>query len=137
MKTNLFKNCLLALGLLQFVLPAAAQNIKPGQYEYVASTEMMGMSIPITFKQCVTQKDIDSNNAYVNQKGAEGCTSPEVKRSGNQINVKFICSKPKMTGAGSGTVADDGFSMLMNVTQHDMNNAVVKTQLNAKRIGNC
>lgn len=137
MKTNLFKNCLLALGLLQFVLPAAAQNIKPGQYEYVANTEMMGMSIPITFKQCVTQKDIDSNNAYVNQKGAEGCTSPEVKRSGNQINVKFSCSKPKMTGAGSGTVADDGFSMLMSVTQHDMNNAVVKTQLNAKRISNC
>lgn len=137
MKTHTLKVILTALATSLFALAAAAQNIKPGQYEYVTKTEMMGMSIPVTFKQCVTQKDIDSNSAYVNQKGAEGCTPPEVKRSGNQINVKFSCSQPKMTGTGTGTVAEDGFSMLMNVTQHDMNNAVVKTQLSAKRLGSC
>ena len=137
MKKDTCKIIFIALASSIFALAAAAQNIKPGQYEYVTKTEMMGMTIPVTFKQCVTQKDVDSNSAYVNQKGAEGCTPPEVKRSGNQINVKFSCSQPKMTGVGTGTVGEDGFSMLMNVTQHDMNNAVLKTQLNAKRVGSC
>ncbi len=119
------------------VLPAQAQNIKPGQYDYTAKTEMMGMTIPVNFKQCVTQKDVDSNSAYVNQQTAEGCTPPQVTRNGAAITVKFACSKPKMTGEGTGTVGDEQFSINMKVIQHEMGNAVMQTQLSAKRMGNC
>ena len=120
-----------------FVLPAHAQNMKPGNYEYTTVTEMMGMKIPVNFKQCVTQKDIDSNKAYASQQGAEGCTPPEVKRNGAAITVKFSCAKPKMTGNGSGTVSDTQFSMQMKVIQHDMGDSVLTTQLTAKRLGDC
>ena len=119
------------------VLPAQAQNMKPGSYEYTTVTEMMGMKIPVNFKQCVTQKDIDSNKAYASQQGAEGCTPPEVKRNGSAISVKFSCTKPKMTGSGTGTVSDTQFSMQMKVIQHDMGDSVLTTQLNAKRLGDC
>ncbi len=34
---------------------ANAQNLKPGQYEYTTKTEVFGISIPVNFKQCVTQ----------------------------------------------------------------------------------
>ena len=118
-------------------LPARAQNIKPGSYEYTTVTEMMGMKIPMNFKQCVTQKDIDSNQAYANQRGADGCMTPEVKRSGSAITVKFSCTKPKMTGSGSGTVSDTQFSMQMKVIQHEMGDSVLNTQLIAKRLGDC
>ncbi len=118
-------------------LPAQAQNMKPGNYEYTTVTEMMGMKIPVAFKQCVTQKDIDSNKAYASQQGAEGCTPPEVKRNGAAIAITFACSKPKMTGEGTGTVSDTQFSMNMKVIQHEMNNAVLTTQLTAKRLGDC
>ena len=118
-------------------LPAQAQNLKPGNYEYTTVTEMMGMKIPVNFKQCVTQKDVDTNKAYANQQGSEGCTPPEVKRNGAAIAVKFSCSKPKMTGSGSGTVSDTQFSMQMKVIQHDMGDSVLTTQLNAKRLGDC
>ena len=116
---------------------AQAQNMKPGNYEYVTVTEMMGMKIPVSFKQCVTQKDIDSNKAYASQQGAEGCSPPEVKRNGANITVKFACTKPKMTGTGSGVVSDTQFSMQMKVIQHDMGDSVLTTQLNAKRLGDC
>lgn len=117
--------------------PAHAQNIKPGSYEYTTVTEMMGMKIPMNFKQCVTQKDIDSNKAYANQQGADGCSAPDVKRNGPAISVKFSCTKPKMTGSGSGTVSDTQFLMQMKVIQHEMGDSILSTQLTAKRLGDC
>lgn len=132
---NLTKYLLAATTTL--VLTAHAQNIKPGQYDYTATSEMFGMKIPINFKQCVTQKDVESNNAYVNQKGAEGCTPPVVQRDGSNIAIKYTCSSPKMTGEGQGTIAAESFNIQVNVTQHEMGNNVVKTQVTAKRLGDC
>ena len=137
MKISTVTSVFVVLVGTQTALSAQAQNLKPGNYEYTTVTEMMGIKIPVAFKQCVTQKDVDSNKAYASQQGAEGCTPPEVKRSGANITVKFACSKPKMTGKGTGTVSDTQFSMNMKVVQHEMNNAVLTTQLTAKRLGDC
>ena len=140
MTSSNFQTTVFATGVfmaLCLAQPAHAQNLKPGNYEYTTVTEMMGMKIPVAFKQCVTQKDVDSNKAYASQQGAEGCTPPEVKRSAANITVKFACSKPKMTGEGSGTVSDTQFNMNMKVIQHEMNNAVLTTQLTARRLGDC
>jgi hypothetical protein len=116
---------------------ALAQQLKPGQYEYVTKTEVMGMTIPVSFKQCVTQKDVDSNNAYVNKKDMEGCTPPVIKRSGTKITINYTCTKPKMTAEGKGSISADTFTVEMKVIQHEMNNSVVRTSLAAKRIGDC
>jgi Protein of unknown function (DUF3617) len=121
-----------------FVSTAAqAQNLKPGQYEYTTKTEMFGMTIPVSFKQCVTQKDVDSNDAYVNKQGMDGCTPPDVKRNGAEITIKYTCSKPKMTAEGKGTVTAESLVFDMKVVQHEMNNNVMRTALTAKRIGDC
>lgn len=120
---------------------AQAQNLKPGHYEYSTVTEMFGMKIPLNFKQCVTQKDVDTNSAYANQQGSEGCTPPEVKRKGGNITIQYACTKPKMRGEGTGTVTDESFTMDMRVTQFDdasdMKGRVVHTMLAAKRLGDC
>lgn len=127
----------MAAAMLLSATPLFAQNMKPGMYEYTTKTEVFGLSIPVSFKQCVTQKDVDSNSAYVNQQGVEGCTPPEVKRNGSEIAIKYSCSKPRMSGEGKGTVGEDSFAFDMKVTQHEMNNSVVRTQIAAKRIGAC
>ena len=114
-----------------------AQNLKPGNYEYTTRTEMFGLTIPVSFKQCVTQKDVDSNDAYVNKQGMDGCTPPEVKRNGSEISIRYTCSKPKMTGEGKGTVTAETLTFDMKVIQHDMNNSVVRTALTARRLGDC
>lgn len=123
------------------IAPVQAQNLKPGQYEYATVTEVFGMKIPVNFKQCVTQKDVDNNSAYVNQQGMEGCTPPDVKRKGSAITIQYACTKPKMRGEGTGTVTDDTFTFDMRVTQFDdgsdMKGRVVQTSLTAKRVGDC
>jgi hypothetical protein len=126
-----------AISIALLSLAAHAQQLKPGQYEYATKTEVMGMTIPVSFKQCVTQKDIDSNDAYVNKQGMEGCTPPVVKRSGAEITIKYACTKPKLTAEGKGSVSADTFTFDMKVIQHEMNNSVVRTSLAAKRIGDC
>jgi hypothetical protein len=137
MNTSPLNTLFAAAGLLAVACTAQAQEIKPGQYEYVTKTEVMGMSIPVTFKQCVTQKDVDTHAAYANQKGAQGCSTPQVARQGKEITIQFTCTHPKLTGVGKGVVGEEDFSMQMNVTQHELNNSVVRTQLSAKRLGNC
>ena len=132
---NLFICSLIAA--TSWVSTVHAQNIKPGQYDYTATAEMFGMKVPISFKQCVTEKDVESNNAYVNQKGAEGCTPPVVQRDGSNIAIKYTCSNPRMTGEGQGVIYADSFNINMRVTQHDMGNSVVRTSLVAKRLGDC
>ncbi len=127
-----------ALAIIASSVSAAnAQNLKPGQYEYSTKTEVFGISIPVNFKQCVTEKDVASNSAYVNKQGVEGCTPPDVKRNGNEIAIKYSCTKPKMSFDGKGAVTDDTFTMNMKVTQHEMNDNVMKTSLTAKRLGDC
>ena len=137
MKTRLLALATVSLSLALAAATANAQNLRPGQYEYTTKTEVFGMSIPVSFKQCVTQKDVDSNSAYVNQQGQEGCTPPEVKRNGADISIRYTCSKPKMTGEGKGTITADSFTFDMKVVQHELNNSVVRTALTAKRVGDC
>jgi Protein of unknown function (DUF3617) len=129
-------NCLIFM-IASLAATVHAQNIKPGQYDYAVTSEMFGMKIPINFKQCVTQKDVESNNAYANQKGAEGCSPPVVQRDSGNIAIKYTCTSPRMTGEGKGTIGSESFTINMNVIQHDMGNSVVKTQVAAKRLGDC
>ena len=133
MKTRLLALATASMFIALAATSAQAQNLKPGQYEYTTKTEVFGITIPVSFKQCVTQKDVDSNSAYVNQQGQEGCTPPDVKRNGAEISIKYSCTKPKMTGEGKGTVTEDSFKFDMKVVQHEMNNNVIRTQLTAKR----
>lgn len=137
MKTTHRLFVLLAVAASTASVNVSAQNMKPGQYEYTTKTEVFGISIPVSFKQCVTQKDIDSNSAYVNQQGQKNCTPPDVKRTGNQMSVKYTCTEPKMTFDGNGTVGDDSFNFDMKVIQHEMNNNLMRTKLTAKRLGDC
>ncbi len=137
MKTTNRLSVLLAIAVSAVSLNAAAQNMKPGQYEYTTKTEVFGITIPVSFKQCVTQKDVDSNSAYVNQQGQKNCTPPDVKRTGKEMTVKYTCTDPKMTFDGTGTVSEDSFSFDMKVIQHEMNNNVMRTRLTATRLGDC
>ena len=137
MKTTNRLSVLLALSVSATSISAAAQNMKPGQYEYTTKTEVFGITIPVSFKQCVTQKDVDSNSAYVNQQGQKNCTPPDVKRNGKEMTVKYTCTDPKLTFDGTGTVSEDSFAFDMKVIQHEMNNNVMRTKLTATRLGDC
>ncbi len=132
-----------------FVSSAFAQlpklDTQPGKWSYSTRTEIPGMgSIPMSFDQCVTQKDVDEGRNLSAQKDAGmDCKYSNVKVSGNRYQFTATCkmkdvpepmvmnydmtatptsmdSKMTMTG---GTAAAMGGKMNMSMT--------------AKRLGNC
>lgn len=114
-----------------------AQTMQSGLYEYTSKTEVMGMSEPMAFKHCVTQKDIDSNAAYANHEKSGSCTPANVTKTGNNIRIKYACTQSKITSEGTGTLRDDGFTVNMKSVMHEQGGMVMNTQLSAQRLGAC
>lgn len=116
----------------------ARPHAQPGEYEYSVKLRVLGMSMPATtFKQCVTQKDIDSGKAYVNTEKQSNCDQTEVKWSGDDFTVNGQCHDPAMTMIGKGTATDTGFDMDMEVKVSGDIPIQQKQKISAKRIGDC
>lgn len=116
----------------------AKPNAQPGEYEYSVKLKMFGMSMPATtFKQCVTQKDIDSGKAYVNNEKQSDCDQTGIKWSGNDFTVNGQCRNPDMKMTGKGTASDSGFEMEMEVNVSGDVPIQQKQKISAKRLGDC
>jgi Protein of unknown function (DUF3617) len=120
-------------------------NTQPGKWSYSTRTEIPGIgSIPMSFEQCVTQKDIDEGKNLSAQKEAGvNCKYTDVKVTGNRYQFVATCKvkdvpepsvmiydmtstatqmDSKMTMTGGSTKAMGG---KMNMT------------MTAKRLGGC
>ena len=76
---------------------APAPNLKPGQYEYSTITEVFGIKIPVNFKHCVTQKDVDEGRQLAAQKDAGmDCKYSDLKQTGNHYMFTATCSGKNM-----------------------------------------
>jgi len=66
----------------------------PGKWSYNTRTEIPGMgSIPMSFEQCVTQKDIDEGRNLSAQKEAGmDCKYQDVKVTGNRYQFTAVCT---------------------------------------------
>ena len=116
----------------------AQPHNQPGEYEYSVKLRVLGISMPATtFKQCVTQKDIDSGKAYVNTEKQSNCDQSEIKWSGNDFTVNGQCHNPDMAMTGKGTASDTGFDMDMEVKVSGDIPIQQKQKISAKRIGDC
>lgn len=116
----------------------ARPNAQPGEYEYSVKLRMLGMSMPATtFKQCVTQKDIDSGKAYVNNEKQSNCDQAEIKWSGDDFTVNGQCHNPDMKMTGTGTASVTGFEMEMDVKIGGTIPMQQKQTISAKRTGDC
>ena len=85
-----------------FSASAAAQMPKfdttPGKWNYSTRTEIPGMgSIPMSFDQCVTQKDINEGRNLSAQKDAGmDCKYSDLKQSGNRYQFTATCTSKDM-----------------------------------------
>jgi hypothetical protein len=66
----------------------------PGKWSYNTRTEIPGMgSIPMSFDQCVSQKDIDEGRNLSAQKDAGiDCKYSELKQTGSRFQFKATCT---------------------------------------------
>lgn len=81
-------------------------RMKPGEYEYTTAMEMgkmpgmpdgmQGMKMPgMTFKHCITQKDIDEGNQKALGQRPDkksDCQMKDMKQTANGASYKMVCS---------------------------------------------
>jgi Protein of unknown function (DUF3617) len=73
-------------------------DTSPGKWSYSTRTEIPGMgSIPMSFDQCVTQKDIDEGRNLSAQKDAGmDCKYSDAKQTGNRYQFTATCTGKSM-----------------------------------------
>lgn len=105
-------------------------DTQPGKWSYTTRTEIPGVgSIPMSFEQCVTQKDIDEGKNLNAQKDAGvDCKYSDVKKTGNRYQFVATC---KMKDTPEPMV----MSYDMTATSTQMDAKMVMTGGNTKAMG--
>ncbi len=139
----------LLIATLSFVSVASAQMPKfdtsPGKWSYSTRTEIPGMgSIPMSFDQCVTQKDIDEGKNLSAQKEAGmDCKYSNLKQTGNRYQFTATCtgkSMPEpMVMTYDMTASPTQFDSKMTMTGGNTKamGGKMNMSMSAKRIGGC
>ncbi len=120
-------------------------NTSPGQWSYSTRTEIPGMgSIPMSFDQCVTQKDIDEGKNLSAQKEAGmDCKYSNLKQTGNRYQFTATCtgkSMPEpMVMTYDMTASPTQFDSKMTMTGGNTKamGGKMNMSMSAKRIGGC
>ena len=120
-------------------------DTSPGKWAYSTRTEIPGMgSIPVSFEQCVTQKDIDEGRNLSSQKDAGiDCKYSDLKQTGNRYQFKATCTGKDMPEpmlmtydmTASSTAMDSKMTMTGGNTK-GMGGKMNMT-MNAKRLSAC
>ena len=139
--------CMAALVFLANVAQAQLPKFDttPGKWSYNTRTEIPGMgSIPMSFEQCVTQKDIDEGKNLSGQKDAGiSCKYSNPKVTGNRYVFTATCSGKDVPDpmtihydmTATPTQIDTKMVMTGGHTK-DMGGKM-NMSMNAKRLGGC
>ncbi len=120
-------------------------DTQPGKWSYATRSEIPGIgSIPMSFDQCVTQKDIDEGKNLSAQKDAGvDCKYSDVKVTGNRYQfvatckMKDVAEPSVMTYDMTATATQIDSKMVMTGgTTKAMGGKMLMT-MNAKRLGGC
>jgi len=98
------KSCVLQICLFAAILPAGAQDRKPGLYELTLTTTTVSPSAsrypPRTSQVCLTQEMIDKYGAIVPDNLTRICQLANVVKKPGGTTADLICSGP-LEGKGS------------------------------------
>lgn len=120
-------------------------DTSPGKWSYSTRTEIPGMgSIPMSFEQCVTQKDIDEGRNLQAQKDAGiDCKYGNLKQTGNRYQFTATCtgkSLPEpMIMTYDMTASADAMDSKMTMTGGNTRamGGKMNMSMSAKRTGGC
>ena len=95
------KNALLAL-LVAFSLPAAAQSMEPGEWEFTTTTTSPMMPRPqsATITQCISPADAEDPTSFTGRNQTAECQVTPGSRSSDSYNWTVSCPNQGMRGAG-------------------------------------
>ncbi len=120
-------------------------DTSPGKWSYTTRTEIPGIgSIPMSFDQCVSQKDIDEGRNLSAQKDAGiDCKYSDMKQTGNRYQFKATCTgkdlpEPMvMTYDMTVTATSMDSKMTMTGGNTKAMGGKMNMSMTAKRLGGC
>lgn len=145
-RTILIATAVAALGLSGGAFAQMPKlDTQPGKWSYTTRTEIPGIgSIPMSFEQCVTQKDIDEGRNLSAQKDAGmDCKYSDVKQSGNRYQftatckVKDVPEPMVMTYDMTATASQMDAKMTMTGGTAKAMGGKMNMTMSSKRLGGC
>jgi Protein of unknown function (DUF3617) len=120
-------------------------DTQPGKWSYNTRTEIPGVgNIPVSFDQCVTQKDIDEGKNLSSQKDAGiDCKYSNVKVAGSRYQFVATCSGKNlkepmvMSYDMTATPTQIDSKMIMTGGAANTMGGKMNVSMNAKRTGGC
>jgi hypothetical protein len=123
------------LGLVATTHAFAAEQMKPGNYEYTMKMEMPGMPFAMpaqTFQNCLKQEDVDSGKQF-NDKQNKDCEVKNLKQAAGKASFDVAC-KDGTTGKADYTFSDTQMSGKTVMTREGQ---AMTMNMAAKRVGDC
>lgn len=130
----------LAVAFAVFAMPATAQVMEPGEWQFTGTMTMSVQPQPqvTTFTQCVTKAEADNPVGLATKGQPRECTVTPAARDSGSYSWAMACPKQGMTGSGtmrfaSGTMESE---VQMNIESQG-EKMLVQTRIVARRLGPC
>src|SRR5262245_9031078 len=120
-------------------VPALAQEMDPGEWEFTTSMSAPGMpqAQPFTHKRCVTKDDQDPSR-WSDKKGKSDCTVKPGKKGGGVVTWEVSCPKSGMRGSGTARMARTTVESEMRMSSDAPGKSFeMVTKTTGKRLGAC
>lgn len=105
---------------LTAVPTAATATMQPGLYDISMQIVIRNMALQlpvVTFRQCLTAKDITEGKAFATSNDIQDCRISNLRHSGNAVRYNFNCSIEggrTVIGQAAGTSHAAGYDTLMS-----------------------
>jgi len=135
----MFLRTILAAALAAAAVPAAAQQMEPGEWQFRSVlTPPMGEPRTTVLKRCVTNADAGDPSRFASAGQSSGCTVTPGERTAKHYVWKVSCPQQGMTGTGEATFGEGKFDSEMRVTVEAAGRTMhMNNHVTGKRLGAC
>jgi len=114
MKTRTF----LFVALAAASLPAAAQSMKPGEWEFTTTMTSPAMQQPQkgTVRKCISKAEADDPVSFMGGDKAAGCDIQRGASTPGSTNWTIACAKQGVSGTGKASYGPDKIESEINMT---------------------
>lgn len=128
------------IALFFFALPAAAQTMEPGEWQFTGTMTMSVQPAPqvTKFTQCVTKAQAENPIGLATQGQPSGCTLTPGARTGDGQSWTMACPKEGMTGSGKMSFGRGTMESEVQMTIEAQGEKMqVQSRISARRVGPC
>jgi len=131
---------IVAIALAAAWLPAAAQQMEPGEWQFDTLSTSLLFPKPqsILYTTCIRKEDISDPTRWMGNKRESDCKVTPVKQTADSFSWRISCPKTNTTGSGTvrygrGTMEGD----MQMAGENQGRKYELRTKMTGKRLGPC